>query len=63
MHSKRLRKFSDPYNSEHHLSRTVRCSDCGAELHKNHHFVYYGNRCRPCWQAFSVSRQENTASH
>lgn len=62
-HQRRHARQYDPYSSEFHLNRTVQCSDCGARLHKNHHFVYYGNRCGPCWQAFTVSSQENTASH
>ncbi len=62
MYGRRHRKVPNLYSHEYHLSRMVRCADCGVELHKNHHFVFYGNRCRPCWQAFSAS-QGNTASY
>jgi len=62
MHARRFRKVANPYHHEHHLSRTVRCSDCGAELLKDHNFVFYGNRCLPCWRLVTSS-QENMTSH
>ncbi len=40
----------DPYSPDYHLSRAVRCVDCNTPLHKTHHYVWYGNRCRPCFQ-------------
>ena len=42
------------YSHDYHLSRAVRCEDCGVALHKSHHYVWYGNRCRPCYQAVQV---------
>jgi hypothetical protein len=42
------------YSHEYHLSRAVRCTDCGVALHKTHAYVYYGNRCQPCYQATVV---------
>ena len=41
----------DVYSQDYHLSRAVQCVDCGTPLHKTHHYVWYGNRCRPCYQA------------
>lgn len=61
MYARRFRRIADPYRQEHHMSRTVQCSDCGAQLHKNHHFVYYGNRCRPCWQ--KLTDRQNESAH
>ena len=40
------------YSSVHHLSRKVRCMDCGLELHKNQDFVLHGSRCSRCWHEY-----------
>jgi predicted GNAT superfamily acetyltransferase len=42
------------YSHEYHLSRAVRCSECGVALHKTHQFVWYGNRCMECYRASFV---------
>ena len=42
------------YSQDYHLSRAVQCVECGALLHKTHQYVWYGNRCRPCYQAVQV---------
>jgi len=42
------------YSQDYHLSRAVRCVDCDTLLHKTHQYVWYGNRCRPCYEAVQV---------
>lgn len=61
-YQRRRARQHDLYSPSFHLNRTVRCQDCDSELHKNHYFVFYGNRCRPCWEIF-IASQSNTASH
>lgn len=53
MHSRKYGRGNWPnqYSQNYHLSRAVKCVDCGTPLHKTHHFLYYGQRCRPCYQA------------
>lgn len=29
----------------------MKCVECGVHLHKTHHFVLFGHRCSPCYQA------------
>ncbi|GLV57528.1 hypothetical protein KDH_43640 [Dictyobacter sp. S3.2.2.5] len=57
MHGMR-RRFGQPvdqYSHEYHLSRTVQCVECGAELVKDHHFVLRGRRWVGCWSQSPVS--------
>ena len=53
MHKRKYRggNWPNQYSQEHHLGRAVQCVDCGGTLHKTHNYVFYGNRCRPCYQA------------
>lgn len=54
MHAKRFGRGMGPnqYTPAYHLARPVQCAGCGVHLHKDHFYVYYGSRCRPCWEAF-----------
>lgn len=59
---RRCAKTANQYSLMHHLSRKVRCLDCGMELHKNHDFVLHGFRCYPCWSEYvTYSNHANTS--
>lgn len=34
---------------QHSRLQVTACEGCSRQLHKTHHFVFYGNWCRPCW--------------
>lgn len=45
----------NPYSPDYHLSRAVQCRDCGVFLHKDHRYVWYGNRCPGCYQVIVMA--------
>jgi hypothetical protein len=65
---KRQQRRFQQHQEKHHLvvkavsERGGVCEDCQTSLHKTHHYLLFGNRCRACWLR-SRSGEEDMASH